>query len=153
MPLIDGRFIPGEETDRVARFLETDPFRLCGREILGITALAIVAVLLFGESGTASEPRRDVLQVEPRAISLHGGDASQQVSVTVSADDGSTSDVTSECRYVVLPDGVADVSPSGFVRPKADGRALLQVSLGTARAEVEVVRDRSGCAAAGQLPQ
>ena len=54
----------------------------------GITALAIVAVLLFSESGTGAESRRDVLQVEPRAISLHGGDASQQISVTVLADDG-----------------------------------------------------------------
>jgi hypothetical protein len=79
-----------------------------------------------------------VLQVEPRAITLLGGDASQQISVTVSADDGSTSDVTSECRYVVAPDGVVDVSPSGFVTPKSDGRAMLRLSLGTAQAEVEV---------------
>ena len=117
--------------------LETDPFRLLA-DRLRHHALAILAVLLFGESGAASEPRRGVLQVEPRAINLHGGDASQQICVTVSADDGLTSDVTSECRYLVLPDGVADVSPSGFVRPKADGRALLRISQGRARAEVEV---------------
>ncbi len=137
VPLDHGRFIPRRKRTVSLDFLR--PTRSASRpRDSGITALAIVAVLLCIESGTASEPRCSGLQVEPRAIMLHGGDTSQQVSVTVLADDGSTSDVTPECRYVVVPDGVADVSPSGFVRPKADGRAMLRISLGRAQAEVEV---------------
>ena len=73
------------------------------------------------------------LAADPRLTSVDARTASRTLSVgerlplkvTARFSDGSTRDVTQECRLEVLNDNVAEVSPQGVVTAKSGGRAAV----------------------------
>ena len=78
--------------------------------------------------GRGAGPAR--ISLAPATIELVGGRARQQVAVTGHYDDGSVRDLTYESRYAVVPPGLADASPTGVVRPGAEGQGRLVVEAG-----------------------
>ena len=71
-----------------------------------------------------------------------GGTSRQQLAVTLTLADGTLRDVTTQCGFVTLPDGVTSVAPGGLVLPVADGQTMLRVIFQGQAAEVEVQVER-----------
>jgi hypothetical protein len=111
-------------------------------------SLAIcVAVSLCSSLPAASDLNTAPLQslqieVDPAvgSLLLRGRDARRQVVVTGITTDGRPVDRTHRVAYSVQPDGVASVSPQGFLHPIADGTATLTVTLDglTAQSQIQV---------------
>ncbi len=92
----------------------------------------VLSTAVAGESrtGAAPAPTPARISLAPTTIELVGGRARQQVAVTGHYDDGSVRDLTYESRFAVVPPGVADASPTGVVRPGAEGQGRLVVEAG-----------------------
>ena len=58
--------------------------------------------------------------------------------MTVEDSGGSTVDATSSARYTLDPMGLADISPSGILTPRRDGRAILRVEVANSSVEAPV---------------
>ena len=103
-------------------------------------AASIGLVLLTTRSSDASDDPTAV-SIHPAKIVLEGAEARQQVSAWIEGTDGSIRDATTTATYRLEPAGIADVSPTGVVTARADGRARLLVEAGgrTATAPIEVV--------------
>jgi hypothetical protein len=78
------------------------------------------------------------LEVEPSRVVLDGAPARQQLAVTLRLDDGSLRDVTSRCRFLIEPPGIAAVAPGGVLRPRADGHATLRAMYQNQAARVDL---------------
>ena len=101
--------------------------------------LAWFAVVAIAEMATAkADPQPEGIEAEPRRIELIGGFARQQTVVTLRTADGAAADVTAGCAYRVDPPEVADVSQTGLVRPRSDGRATLYISYRSYKTTVEL---------------
>ncbi|HWE38590.1 MAG TPA: DUF1549 and DUF1553 domain-containing protein [Isosphaeraceae bacterium] len=85
-----------------------------------------LAIACLGTVGAKAGDAAEVV-AEPAAIRLDGADARQQVAVSGRFEDGAIRDVSGEARFAVEPAGIAAVSTSGVVTPKADGRATLKI--------------------------
>jgi hypothetical protein len=94
--------------------------------------------LIITSTSVLAASHQNALQIESGTIALRSGDAGRQLSVTLSLPDGSVLDVTSRCQYAVTPQALAEISPSGYVQPRADGHAIIQVSWREFQAEVDL---------------
>ncbi|APW63267.1 DUF1549 domain-containing protein [Paludisphaera borealis] len=106
---------------------------------LASVLFAVLAVASLAEAGHASEG----IEAEPRRLELIGAYARQQTAVTLRQADGTIADVTDRCDYRVEPPGVAEVSRTGVVRPRTDGRATLHIRHGSHETAVELQVDRA----------
>ncbi len=77
------------------------------------------------------------LEVFPPSVALRDPFEYVQLVVTARLETGESVDATRAAQTAV-PSGLAEVSPDGLVRPKADGKGTLQVSLGGKSAAVPV---------------
>ncbi|HJZ58594.1 MAG TPA: DUF1549 domain-containing protein, partial [Gemmataceae bacterium] len=127
------------------------------RSSLTLAAVATLALFAapsrqgFGEPASgriaaAPEPAREQLpdgakvlklEVRPAAVKLTGPFAYSQLLVTAQLDGGETADVTRLVK-VETPGKLVTVSPTGQIRPTADGSGDLTVSLGGQTAKVPV---------------
>ena len=94
-----------------------------------LSALALCLLAAPSLAQEALPPGAKVAKLESRAasIKLDGAFAYSQLLVTAKLDGGDAADVT-RIAQVLAPDFVA-VSPTGLVRPKADGSGDIKVSL------------------------
>ena len=109
-----------------------DPFRCF---------LASIALVLgsIGWSEASDDPAP--VAIHPAKVVLQGAESRQQVTAWLDGSDGSILDVTRTARYTIDPPGIADVSSTGLVTPRSDGRASLRVESGgrSMTAMIEVV--------------
>lgn len=115
---------------------------------------AVVLVVLAGAADVAAQdPGRPVeLRVQAagteekdagRPARLVGPEARLQVVVTGRTADGRLRDLTHKVQYAVEPAGVVEAGKSGFLVPKANGKAVLKVSMpGGPEASVEITVER-----------
>jgi hypothetical protein len=80
-------------------------------------------------------------------VRLVGPDATQQLVVTGTSNDGSAIDVSREVRYIVEPTGIVSVAANGEIKPLANGEATVTATMGSLAssaafqvAEVETVQ-------------
>lgn len=66
---------------------------------------------------------------QAKAIVLNDPDARQQILVTLKENSGLIRDVTREVQYQVEPQGIVQVSKTGFVTPLSDGKATITARL------------------------
>ena len=66
------------------------------------------------------------ITVSPQQMKLIGRLAGSQILVSGQVD-GHQADLTRDAQYTVVPAGILEVSPSGYVRPLADGQAAIQI--------------------------
>lgn len=93
------------------------------------SAIAVLA-LAVGSARADEAPKLTITsQPDTQAVMLQGGEARQQLLVTL-AGAGPLRDVTSTVEYSVAPEGIVKVDPHGFASPIANGTAVV-----TARAE------------------
>ncbi len=105
--------------------------------------LAFWVIAFLRRGATCGQVRSTVgLQIEPAQVVLSGNNARQQLAVTMCLQDGSLCDVTSRCRFVVEPSGVAAVTAGGVVVPEAPGHARIRADFGEESAQIEVQVDR-----------
>ena len=97
--------------------------------------LPIMAV--FGVAMCQEDTCRAELVVTPRDIRLSGRLAASQLLVTAAS-----ADVTRDVTYTLEPAGIVEVSSSGFLKPLADGRALLRIELRGEAVTVPVLVER-----------
>jgi hypothetical protein len=96
------------------------------------------AILRLASPALLAREPMPALTVEPDAVRLNGELDAQQLSVTLRLPDGSSTDITSSCRYSVEPGGVAEISASGLVSSTRDGEAVLLIWRGSQRTTVHV---------------
>jgi uncharacterized protein DUF1549/uncharacterized protein DUF1553 len=109
------------------------------RLLLSSRLLPIMAVV--GIAVCHAEAIRAELIVTPRDVRLSGRLAASQLLVTASS-----TDVTRDVTYTLEPAGIVDVSPSGFLKPLADGRASLRIELRGEAVTVPVLVERASTA-------
>jgi hypothetical protein len=104
--------------------------------------VACCAVVVFS-LGTPETVQAELI-VSPTRIVLDSPEASQQIVVSVSTENGQR-DVTHEINLAVADESVATVQGSSLVRPRSEGRTELSVTLGkeTAKISIEVLKQRS----------
>ncbi len=78
------------------------------------------------------------LSVKPEAVTLPGDDASTQLIVTATLNDGRVIDLTTDSKFAVTDAKLATVSEGGRVLPKGNGATDLTVSFGDKTAKVPV---------------
>ena len=106
---------------------------------LSISALATASLLLLGGSGIATEPRTTLFRSNGKRSGCMAGTLASNYASRLRPATGRPLTSHRNAASGSCSEGVADVSASGFVPAKTDGHALLYVSLGTARADLEVV--------------
>ncbi|SIO62073.1 Protein of unknown function [Singulisphaera sp. GP187] len=97
-------------------------------DLAGQAGSAVVLILVGLVASTAlaeSPPSR--IRVEPSQIELSGSQARQQVAVTGEFADGTIRDLTHSADYQVEPPSLAQVTPSGVIRPGAEGTGRIRV--------------------------
>ena len=94
----------------------------------------VLGIAWVHAASAADRPAR--IEVEPATVDLEG-DGTRQLVVTARCADGSAHDVTREARYRAEGE-VAEVSPSGVVRPRRDGLGRLVVEALGLRAEASI---------------
>jgi hypothetical protein len=101
----------------------------------------LAAVLCLGWVALACSvsARASDLEILPASIVLDGPRSSQRVLVESRQGDERISDETPRCRFAIDDPRVATVSPDGTVRPIADGKATLKVSVGDRTASAAIV--------------
>ena len=101
---------------------------------------ASVAFILLSLRWCDASDDAPVVAIHPPTIVLEGVQARQQVSAWLEGTDGSIRDATASASYKVEPPAIADVSSTGVVTPRSDGRASLRVEVGgrSAIASIEV---------------
>ena len=102
--------------------------------------LLVCCVLAVFSVGTPDGVKAELI-VRPTKIVLDSPEASQQIIVSVLTENGRR-DVTHEINLAVANDSVATVQGSSIVRPRAEGRTEIAVTLDgeTVRVPVEVVK-------------
>jgi hypothetical protein len=107
--------------------------------MLAVTLIAAFAVRVGGVAlatspdGTAAPSALRIHIDEVSSASpmrLRGNDTKHQILVTATMQDGSLRDFTRAVSYVVTPRPIVSVSPSGIVRPVADGKATITARAG-----------------------
>lgn len=74
-----------------------------------------------------------------------GPDARQQLLVTAETSDAHPRDVTGEVTFRVEPAGIVEFLDQGFLKPSADGKAVITAELnGASPATIEVSAERVG---------
>lgn len=110
----------------------------------GALALALVAAA----AGFAKDPAPKSIQAAPGDFVLSGAWATQRIVVTGKLPDGSLRDVTARAKFQSSKPKIAAVDKTGFVSPKADGEAIITVSVGKQKQKLRVtVRNPRGKAA------
>ena len=105
------------------------PFLLAGFE----NAHAETRLIISGRSGTGD------------GFTLTGPDARQQLLLTVETPDAHPRDVTGEVTFRAEPAGIVEFLDKGFLKPLADGKAVITAELnGAAPSSIEVTVERSG---------
>lgn len=78
-------------------------------------------------------------------FTLIGPDARQQLLVTLESPDAHPRDVTGEVAFRVEPAGIVEFVDKGFLKPSADGKAVITAELnGASAANIEVTAERMG---------
>ena len=85
-------------------------------------------LFLMGFVLSASAICRAEITVSPKAIRLSGRLAGSQL-IVESTVDGKVIDLSREAKYRAEPAGVVEVLPAGYVRPIADGEAILRIEV------------------------
>ncbi len=106
------------------------------RLLLVAALAAVVAPLPAADETLPAGAKVATLDVRPAAIDLAGPFAYSQLVVTAKLDTGEAVDVTRIAK--VEPFAAVKVSPTGVVRPAAEGKGELTVTLGGATAKVPV---------------
>ena len=106
-----------------------------------IRRFVLAAVLIGASSLTAQEQLpagRTVVKVEarPAAVTLKNPFEYAQLLVTATLDNGDAVDVTRLAEWTVP--GIAKVSPTGLVRPTADGTGAIQVEVAKSKVSIPV---------------
>ncbi|MFI5459318.1 MAG: DUF1549 and DUF1553 domain-containing protein [Isosphaerales bacterium] len=92
--------------------------------------------------GARADSQEMGIEVEPSRVVLVGRAARQQLAVTLRQGDGSLRDVTSLCRFLIEPVGIAVVAPGGVVLPRTDGQAALRAIYRDQAAQIELRVER-----------
>jgi hypothetical protein len=87
---------------------------------------AVVLVMQWCTSASASAWGE--VRVSPQKIDLVGRLAGSQIVIDVEID-GKVRDFSRDVRYTVEPAGVVDISTSGYVRPLAEGQAVVRTEV------------------------
>ena len=109
--------------------------------------ILVLPVLLAGFENAHAENR---LIIAGRGgtgggFTLIGPDARQQLLVTVEAADAHPRDATSEVTFRAEPAGIVEFLDKGFLKPSADGKAVITAELnGATPVSIEVTVERSG---------
>lgn len=108
--------------------------------------MRILTILLLLISGSieAADLKLASLRIEgvkDGGVTLSGPDSSWQFVITGEAEAGQL-DVTDQAKFEVSPAGVVSVSNSGLITPKADGKAMVTIRVGSLSTQATVtVRD------------
>ncbi|QDT26348.1 DUF1549 and DUF1553 domain-containing protein [Gimesia panareensis] len=99
-----------------------------------ILLFVLFAGLLSGELENSSQAAQleAYLPNQAKNIELSDPDARQQLLITLKEESGSLRDVTREVKYQIVPAGIAEVSPTGYVRPLSNGTATITAQLASA---------------------
>jgi hypothetical protein len=99
-------------------------------------------LILIGSAGLFIQPAvcRAEVVVSPPQVQLQGRLAGCQLLVEDRIG-GQVLDVTREARYVVEPGGIIEITSSGYVRPLADGQAVIRVEIRDQKLTVPVTVD------------
>ena len=89
--------------------------------------LSGIALAVAASSSARAALPAERIEVIPAEVVLHGTGSRQQVAVSGFEADGSVRDVTPRSRFSVEPPGLAEVSPSGVVTPRAAGSGSIRV--------------------------
>ena len=110
------------------------------RCLLSLLTAGALAVPAFADSPEALPAGAKVvaLDVRPSALELATPFAYAQLLVTAKLDTGEAMDVT-RIANIIPPPPLVTVSPTGNVRPFADGKGALEISVGDKRVSVPVV--------------
>jgi hypothetical protein len=102
------------------------------RFLLGIPtiALGLAVVATAGDLQIATPQGSDRIQ-------LTGADSRWQLVVTAQDSQGDTADWTRQASFTVDP-AIAEVSPSGFVKPLANGEAVIRVAAGESAGQIRL---------------
>jgi hypothetical protein len=84
------------------------------------------------------------LAAQPAAITLRGGDASQQLVITANLAGGKRLDLSGDVKYAVADPAVVRVTPSGRVIPLADGATTITARYGDRSVAVPVTASAVG---------
>lgn len=97
--------------------------------------IVLFAGILFGrlEKSSHAAELEVYLPNQDQGIELSDPDARQQLLITHIDQSGSVSDVTRSVKYQVEPQGIAVVSPTGYVSPLSNGSATITASLDSKR--------------------
>ncbi len=93
--------------------------------------------LAFGPTARAAldGPAAATLRIEPAAVALSGQEARRQLAVTLRQADGSSRDVTRDCRIEAEPAGLVTISAEGVVRPVRTGTGRIRFLIAGQHAE------------------
>ncbi|MFT6181325.1 MAG: hypothetical protein ACJAQT_004528 [Akkermansiaceae bacterium] len=94
----------------------------CGLLAAASTATAQQAPV-SAESAPAPAPTLTWSKAEP--VNLIGPHATHQLVLTATSPNRATRDVTHSAQYGVQPEGVIDIAPSGFIRVRGNGTAIV----------------------------
>jgi hypothetical protein len=89
--------------------------------------LSGIALAVAASTSSWAAPPAVRIEVVPAEVVLHGTGSRQQVAVSGFEADGSVRDLTPGSRFSVEPLGLAEVSPSGVVTPRAAGAGSIRV--------------------------
>ena len=95
-------------------------------------------VLWFTLAASLLAAPTDGLSVEPRAARLRGSDGSAQI-VATRLEASRPVDATGEATFEVADPAIAEVSPEGLIRPRADGKTSVTVRRGADSAILDVI--------------
>lgn len=80
--------------------------------------------LIPGASATVSGQ----ITVSPQQIQLTGRMAANQLLLEANID-GKSVDLTRDAKYTASPDGLVEISATGFVRPLHDGQGIVKIEV------------------------
>ncbi len=101
-----------------------------------LLVINVLAALLCAPASCRAE-----IVVSPKQVEITGRLAGSQLLIDVTLD-GKTLDLTRDAAFVVEPSGVVEVSASGFVKPLADGQAVIRITVRGETHSVPVKVDR-----------
>jgi hypothetical protein len=99
-------------------------------------AAVLLVLTSFGTAGEAG--KGPALVVQPDQVKFSRLRDGRQVVVSGVGEDGRMRDLTGEARYSVEPEGIAVVTPGGYVRPVRPGKATLTIDHGGRHLALEV---------------
>ena len=106
-----------------------------------LTCCLSIAVASLTSTSAAELPLRSIAIETAKDhddIVLDGLDSAWQILVTGHADGGRLVDVTDLASFTAEPPNVVDVNRSGLITPRADGKALVTVRVGTLETRIKV---------------